>query len=189
MMGWGSSLARRVALGLVLVGLAALAFLPALTGGLSWDDRMLISEDARFLDANPVQELVTGDFFGKTEEEFRYGYYRPVTSLSYYLTWRRVGADPLPYHLTNLALHVTVTLMVWWFVAVVVPEPRWASWVAAALFAVHPVHAENVAWVAGRTDLLCAVFTIPALVLAVRYVRGPRRRWMLAAAGGLLLAA
>ncbi len=189
MTAWGGTLARRVVLGVVLVGLAAVAFLPSLNGGLSWDDRMLISEDARFLDPHPVRELVAGDFFGKTEEMFRYGYYRPVTSLSYYLTWRWAGTDARPYHVTNLVLHVMVTLMVWWFAAVVFPEPRWASWIAAALFAVHPVHAENVAWVAGRTDLLCAVFTIPALVLAVRYVRGPRRRWMIPAAGGLLLLA
>lgn len=179
----------RLGLALLLAVLAAVPYLPSLRGGLVWDDRMLIAEDGRFLDEHPVKELFAGDFFGRSEEIFRYGYYRPLTSLSYYLTWKLAGDRPLPYHLTNLGLHLAVTLEVWWLLAVMLPGSRLAAWLGAALFAVHPIHVESVAWVAGRTDLLCAALFLPFLVLAWKDVcgeRASRARFLLAL---LLLAA
>ncbi len=182
--GW-----TRLGLALLLAALAVAPYLPSLGGGLVWDDRMLISEDGRFLDEHPLEELFAGDFFGRSEEIFRYGYYRPLTSLSYYLTWRLAGSRPLPYHLTNLVLHLVVTLEVWWLLGLMLLGRRWAPWLGAALFAVHPVHVESVAWVAGRTDLLCAALLLPFLGLAWKDVRGERSSRVRLLCALLLLAA
>ena len=89
--------------------------------------------------------------------------YRPVTTLSYLVNHTLTGLDPWSYHVVNIVLHALVCLLVyrlmlaWGFVARV-------ALVAAVLFAVHPVHVEVVANVAGRKDLLSALFLIGMLL-------------------------
>jgi tetratricopeptide (TPR) repeat protein len=145
--------------------IAALPYLASLSGELVWDDRALIVEDPRFHEPDALRQLLMEDFFGNTVEPFRYGYLRPLTSLSYYLTWRVFGPDPLPFRLTNLALHVTVCVLVFVLARRLFPGDYWAAFLAAVIFAVHPVHVESVAWVAGRTDVLSTAFLLPVLLL------------------------
>lgn len=148
--------------------LAAIApYIPSLKGGFVWDDTKLILEDHRFEETNPVEQLLTTDFFGQTEEAFRYGYLRPLTSLSYYLSWKAFGRNPLPFRLSNLVMHIGVTLLIFLFALRLYPTTRFGPWLGAALFALHPVHANSVAWIAGRTDLLCALLMLPMLVLII----------------------
>lgn len=99
--------------------------------------------------------------------------YRPVTNLTYALTYRAVGLDPLAYHLTNTLLHALVCLAVLSFIHAL--GFKTLSLPIALLFAVHPLHTEAVANVSGRAELLAALFGMGALRLAIQ---PGRKTWL-----------
>jgi len=113
------------------------------------------------------------------------GVFRPLTTLTYALTYAAAGRVTWPYHLTNLLLHAGVSVLVWALGVRIVArggedgKASKAPLLAGLLFAVHPVHAEAVAGLVGRAELLAAGFTLGALLLAL-----DRRvaRWRLPAA-------
>jgi hypothetical protein len=90
-------------------------------------------------------------------------YYRPLTIVSFMLDARRGGAEPRPYHVTNVALHAAATCLLL-ALALAWGANEWAACAAALLFAVHPLNVQAVAWIAGRNDLLVAVFGLLSLL-------------------------
>jgi hypothetical protein len=91
------------------------------------------------------------------------GYLRPVgTTLIYQVGWALWGYNPLPYHAVGLAAHAASSLLLglWLFV---VSRKRALGWLAAVLFAVFPLHAEAVAWVATQYDAFSVLFTVASL--------------------------
>ena len=91
-----------------------------------------------------------------------------------------MGFEPLGYHLVNVLLHLVNSVLVWrLLLRLAVP----AAWTVAALFAVHPLHVESVAWIIERKDLLSALFYLTAVFAWMRFVEAPgRRRYVLALA-------
>lgn len=86
--------------------------------------------------------------------------YRPLTVLSFRLTYLFHGLEPLGYHLANVLLHAVVSC----FLMSVVNEfvSSWSACVCGLLFAVHPIHTEAVTGVVGRAESLCAIFFLAA---------------------------
>jgi hypothetical protein len=115
-------------------------------------------------------------------------YFRPLVSLSFVADYAVFGRHPAGYHLTNLLLHACATLLVHAIAARVLGPGR-PAFFAAALFAVHPAHAEAVLWVSGRTDLLAGVSGAAAVLLYLEARARPRARGFLLAGGLLALAA
>lgn len=103
--------------------------------------------------------------------------YRPMYSLSYGLNFALFGTNPLGYHLTNLALHTIVSFFVYLLALEIFGgDRRWAmACTAGALFALYPVHPEAVTWIAGRVDLIVAIFYLPALLFFLRWLRTKRK--------------
>lgn len=163
----GASVSRRaLALRLVPPLLAAAVYANTLGGGFVWDDVQLIPQNPAIKSWSLLTESLDEDFFFRNENRLAYGYYRPVVTISYaldYGLWRR---DPTGFHLTNVLLHGLCTLLVGLLLERI-GQPPLAAGVAALLFAVHPIHTENVAWIAGRTDLLAFLFTAIAMWLAL----------------------
>ena len=87
-------------------------------------------------------------------------FYRPLTVLTFALDYQIWGMNPVGYHLTNLLLHLLCTFLTWRLARRLFSSPRMA-FVAATLFAIHPIHTEAVIWISGRFDL-----TVCAAVLA-----------------------
>ena len=97
--------------------------------------------------------------------------FRPVTFLTLALNRAAGGARPFGYHLVNLLLHAAVTLLLYLLLeALLEPDPqaRVVAFVAAMLFAVHPIHTEAVAAIVGRSELLAAGFLLAAWLLHLR---------------------
>ena len=97
-------------------------------------------------------------------------YYRPLTFVSFIFDLQLWGRNAAAFHLVNVALHLCNTLLVYYLASRLVTPPRdssYAALLAGLLFALHPVNVEAVMWVAGRTDLLCCLFFLLALVLVV----------------------
>jgi len=99
--------------------------------------------------------------------------WHPLTMLSYMLDGQIYGRNPGGYHLTNVQLH-TVAVILLFLVLENMTGAIWRSAFVAALFAIHPLHVESVAWVSERKDVLSGVFFMLTLGAYVRYVRSPR---------------
>lgn len=93
--------------------------------------------------------------------------YRPFLTWSFALNYAFGGLDPFGYHLVNVLLHVLAVLLVF-YVARMWTRGGWPALAAAALFAVHPLNTEAVAWVSARSQVLLAVFALLALLLHTR---------------------
>src|SRR6185503_3228338 len=89
-------------------------------------------------------------------------YYRPLFTSLFTINYAIFGTKAWGWHLINLLMHVSVTLLVF-LVIKEATERKWTALIAATLFAVHPVHAESVAWVSGVTDPLLALFLLAAV--------------------------
>ncbi len=86
---------------------------------------------------------------------------RPLTYSTFWLTYQLAGAHPLPYLITSLALHLAIVWLL--FDSLHRALPRNAAWLAAALFAVHPIQAEAVNYIFERATLLAALFCLLSL--------------------------
>jgi tetratricopeptide (TPR) repeat protein len=98
--------------------------------------------------------------------------WHPLTWLSHMLDVELFGMDPGGHHLSSLALHMANTLLLF-IVLGRMTGAMWRSALVAALFALHPLHVESVAWVAERKDVLSTAFGLLALLAYHGYVRRP----------------
>ncbi len=101
--------------------------------------------------------------------------WHPVTWLSHMLDVQAFGVDPGWHHLTSLLLHVANALLLFGLL-VSLTGATWRSALVAALFAVHPLHVESVAWVAERKDVLSTFFWLLTTWAYVGFVRAGGRR-------------
>ena len=101
--------------------------------------------------------------------------WHPLTWLSLMLDAQIYGANPGAYHLTNLLLHIASTVLLFGVLHLMTGALGRSAFVAA-LFAVHPLHVESVAWISERKDVLSTLFWILTLWAYWRYARQPRLR-------------
>src|SRR6266704_4271927 len=98
--------------------------------------------------------------------------WHPLTTISHMLDCQLYGLNAGGHHFTNVALH-TIAVLLLFRVLRVTTGALWPSAFVAALFAIHPLHVESVAWVSERKDVLSAVFFMLTLAAYVRYARAP----------------
>ncbi|HWR98316.1 MAG TPA: tetratricopeptide repeat protein [Candidatus Methanoperedens sp.] len=103
---------------------------------------------------------------------FHAGFYIPLVWLSFMANSAVGGMNPTGYHLANVVLHAANAVLLF-LVLRGYTGARWRSALVAALFAVHPLHVESVAWVTERKDVLFAFFGLLALGAYLRYARRP----------------
>jgi tetratricopeptide (TPR) repeat protein len=120
-----------------------------------------------------------GELFGVFEKPFNFFYYRPLTSLSFYVDLKLYGGSPGFYHQTNILLFAIETLLVAWL-ACLVSRRRLVGVIAAALFAIQPAQTGAVAWIGGRTDTLAGVFVVLSFGCLVSLATTRRPAWLLA---------
>jgi tetratricopeptide (TPR) repeat protein len=106
----------------------------------------------------------------------------PLTWISYLADFQLYGMKPAGYHLTNVVLH-SITVILLFLILWQMTDAIWPSAFVAAVFAVHPLHVESVAWVAERKGVLCGMFFMLTLGAYLYYVRRPAsgmRYWTIA---------
>ena len=101
------------------------------------------------------------------------GNWHPLTSLSHMLDCQVYGLNAGGHHFTNVLLHTLAVVLLFLFLQKVTGAP-WRSAFVAAVFAVHPLRVESVAWIAERKDVLSGVFFMLTLLAYARYVSGER---------------
>jgi hypothetical protein len=140
----------------------------------TYDDRSVILENERVHAFAHIPRL-----FLETYWPPYYGGdgYRPFVTTLFTLEWLAAGGSPWVFHLLNILLAVAVSVAVYWCARAVLP--RLGAWVAAALFAVHPVHVEVTGNVVGQSELIVALCLLVAIGIYVRARRAhaltPRR--------------
>jgi len=100
--------------------------------------------------------------------------WHPLTWWSHMLDVSLFGVTPGPHHVVNVVLHIVSALLLFWLLTSLTGA-EWRSGFVAAVFALHPLHVESVAWVAERKDVLSACFWMLTLLAYVRYTRQPSR--------------
>jgi tetratricopeptide (TPR) repeat protein len=100
--------------------------------------------------------------------------WHPLTWLSLMVDYQLYGLKPAGYHLTNLLFHV-LNAIVLFFAIRALTGTLWRSALVAALFALHPLHVESVAWVSERKDVLCAFFMFITLFCYASFAR--QKQW------------
>jgi hypothetical protein len=149
----------------VVAVLALLSYANTLGHGFVYDDKPYIRENLALRQAG--LEVLAPSWWRKVPfNEALGGFYRPLTFLT--LKWNGSGFEnageppPAPYHATNWLLHAVASVLAWLLARRVTGSDP-AALVAGALFAVHPIHTEAVAWASGRAELLWAVFGLGSL--------------------------
>ena len=149
---------RGIAAGALAIGALVLAaYFPALGGGFVWDDDDNVTNNFTLRSVDGLLRIWS-DLLANQQ-------YYPLTHTSFWVEYRLFGLNPFPYHLDNILLHAGVAFLFWRVLrALAIP----AAWLAAALFAVHPVHVESVAWITERKNVLAGVLYLAAALAFLR---------------------
>jgi tetratricopeptide (TPR) repeat protein len=181
----------RLAVTGALLAVVTAAYLPLRSASfVNFDDDRLILDNAALRDPSPagLRDIASRQLFTP--------HYKPLVYLSWAAELRAFGPDPRAFHRHNLMLHLLNTILVLRLVSLLAAgKLSWRgriAWAAAvaALWALHPMKVESVAWAAERKDVLFAAFYLGALLSYLHYVDHRRRRWLavsalLALAGAL----
>lgn len=108
--------------------------------------------------------------------------FRPLHTTLFTINYGIFGTSAWGWHLVNVLIHMGATMMVFLVIKEVI-ERQWTALIAASLFAVHPVHAEPVAWVSGVIDPLMALFALAAVYFYLRYRKRGNWYYLVIAAG------
>ncbi len=129
-----------------------IAYWPAHHGGFVLDDELLLVH-------NPMIKAHDGLYrYWLTKEALDYW---PITNTTFWLEWRLWGMNTTGYHATNLILHIIDSLLIWLILKrLAIPWP----WLAAMLFAVHPINVESVAWISQRKNVLALLFFLLSIL-------------------------
>ncbi len=174
-----SPFSPRLRIAVLLVALTIATYSSVGELGFVYDDREYVVENPHVL-GGPTAENLRWALTARYVDNWH-----PLTWISHQLDIRFFGLHPGGHHRVNVALHAVNSGLLFLLLARMTGA-LWRSAFPAALFAIHPLHVESVAWVSERKDLLSALFMLLTVWAYVWYVAAPhRRRRLLAVAGGL----
>ena len=150
-------------LALVIFVFAFLLYANTLGHDFVWDDFELIVQNPALqtFDPSTIGRVFTEGFW-PVEHRGASEYYRPLVTLSYHIDYNLFGQNPMGYHVVNVLLNALVCVAVFLFVSMFFGNTV-LGLVTSLIFAVHPVHTENVAWISGRTDIITTFWMIVSL--------------------------
>ena len=145
-----------------------------LWGGFVWDDLSFIASEPALEDFAGLKRI----WFAPMEVEEPF--YRPLTYTTFWLEHKLWGFTPNGYHVVNVLLHAANAVLLWRILlALAVP----GAWIVAAVFVVHPLHVESVAWAIERKDVLSGLLYLACVATWLRFLAARE------AAGGRTVAA
>lgn len=147
---------------IAILAVVFIAFFPSLKNGfINYDDNVLVTNNIKIkaLSAENIKSYFTS---------FTAYLYHPLVLLTYAVEYHFFKLNPFPYHAANLAFHLGSCLLVFWLVFLLSGRVS-VAFITAALFGVHPLRVESVAWVTERKDVLSVFFYLAALVSYLYY--------------------
>lgn len=158
---------RACLFGLILVAATIFAYRPAWHGGFIWDDDEYVTKN---------HLLVAPDGLGRIWFSLDSpSQYFPLTYTTFRIERGLWGLNPTGYHWVNILLHAANALLLWWLLTrLKIP----GAWLAAGIFALHPVQVESVAWITERKNVLMGFFFLLTLLAWTKFVdEETTRRW------------
>lgn len=152
-----------------LLALTVITHWPALHNGFIWDD-----DD--HLTANPAMSLPGG--LHKIWTSVTFSRYYPLTLTTFWAQRRLWGLNPLPYHAVNIVLHAANAILILLLLRRLNIR---GAWVAAALWAVHPINVESVAWITELKNTQSGLFFFISLLCFLQFDRHENRGWFVLA--------
>jgi len=131
-----------------------------------YDDNVYVTENYH------VQAGLSAEGLVWAFTSFHASNWHPLTWLSHMVDCELYGVKPKGHHLTNLLFHIVNSLLLFLLLSRVTGT-LWRSAFVAALFALHPLHVESVAWIAERKDVMSTLFLMLTMLAYVRYVERP----------------
>ena len=166
-----------IRLGIIVVLLATLvAYIPVFNAEFTnWDDQGYVTENpvVKNLTAENLKLLLTDNFVAN---------YHPLTMLTLALDYAVAGESATWFHLINLLLHLFNTFLVFYLVWMIFKNLEIAFFtemaiLVAALFGVHTLHVESVAWIAERKDVLYSLFFLSSLISYLKYLNSGKSKF------------
>jgi len=157
---------------MLICGVTVIAYWPVTSASflVSYDDELYITHNSHVITGPSLQNIAWA--FGT----FETGNWHPLTWISHMLDCRLFGLNPYAHHVVNLAFHL-LNILLLLYALWAATGSLWRSAFVAALFALHPMHAESVAWVSERKDVLSTMFWLLTLIAYIRYVKHRHARW------------
>ncbi len=148
---------------LLLFLLAFLPYLNTLFNDFVYDDHLQVVENPYVHSFRFLRQIFTTTVWSFQGAQGVTNYFRPLMTLGYLLTYKIAGPIPFGFHLVNLVLNAIAVLLVFYLLRSFSGER--VALIGAALFALHPIHSESVAWIAAVTDLELTVFYLATFLL------------------------
>ena len=152
----------------VVLAISLLATFPTYWHGFVWDDVHLLHQSDLIRREGSVWRVFSPDYW-RTEHFAKGATYRPIPEISFIVSYSFRDGDPRPFHVTNVALHALVCVGVF-VLARALFSGCGRAYCIAALFALHPVHVETVAWIKNGAVLWAVLFALGAFMCYVRAV-------------------
>ena len=159
-----------------IVLLMFMVYASAIGGGFIWDDDSYVTQNPLLTSPHGLLEIWTT---AKSPQ------YYPLVFTTFWAEYRLWGLHPAGYHTVNVILHAINSVLLFFLLRrLEVP----GAWMIGAVFAVHPVHVESVAWITERKNVLSALFYLLSIGCYLEYESKHRRGWYAGAFGLFILA-
>ena len=169
---------QRIVLSVLALALVTtFSYAPAFRGGFIWDDDDHLTQNPAVAASGGLRLIWSSLTISR---------YYPLTLTTFWVERHLWGLTPLPYHAANIALHVLNTVLLY---ALLRKLNVRGAWLAAALWGVHPVNVESVAWVTELKNTQSGFFFLLCLLCYLQYDERPESWWWFASANVLFAAA
>jgi protein O-mannosyl-transferase len=161
----------------VIIGVCFVAYIPAIKGGFIWDDDAYVTANPLLTEPNGLYKI-----WFSTESPSQYF---PLTYTTFWIEYRLWQLSPPGYHIDNIIIHILNALLLWLILRrLSIP----GAWFASAVFALHPVQVESVAWITERKNVLMLLFSLLTFLCWMEFALGnkSRRKAILLYVGALL---
>jgi tetratricopeptide (TPR) repeat protein len=166
----------------LLLLLAILPYANTLQNGFVYDDNNEVLTNPFIRSFAHVGDIFSTRILAHLGARGATNYYRPISIFGFLICYRLFGLLPYGFHLANLLLHALIVCVLYGLSKRLLRD-QWLAFAAAAIFALHPIHTESVAWVSGVTDLELAVFYLGTFWLFLASARPQGGRSELAQLG------
>ncbi|HSB12368.1 MAG TPA: tetratricopeptide repeat protein [Blastocatellia bacterium] len=176
-----------ILVGAVLV-VTLLAYVNSLDGEFVYDDQMQVLQNPTIKSLSLIPRMIVGSvwqFMSQGPGAAVGPYYRPLFNIALIINYHLFGFEVLGWHFVSVLFHLGVTFLLYVLARRYGLSPM-GSAVAAAVFGIHPVHSESVAWISGIPDPMAAVFILGSILAYERWRERSEHSWpLLALAVGL----